>query len=148
MKFKVLSDWSALQYKEELGTPVFLTVNEIKTHRGRCYSAKYPLDINCMAKYFTFGESLVFFFFTVFAREDQQQDYKRILALILQLFAAAASFFSNCFLLLKEDMLPTMIQLLIAFKEDFDLIFFTKFWLFFNYVPLLVGCLDGFKEEM
>ena len=49
-------------YKEELGTPVFLTVNEIKTHRGRCYSAKYPLDINCMAKYFTFGESLVFFF--------------------------------------------------------------------------------------
>ena len=48
-------------YKEELGTPVFLTVNEIKTHRGRCYSAKYPLDINCMAKYFTFGESLAFF---------------------------------------------------------------------------------------
>ena len=47
-------------YKEELGTPVFLTVNEIKTHRGRCYSAKYPLGINCMAKYFTFGESLVF----------------------------------------------------------------------------------------
>ena len=103
-----------------------------------------------MAKYFTFGESLVFFF-TVFAREDQQQDYKRILALILQLFAAAASFFSNCFLLLKEDMLPTMIQLLIAFKEDFDLIFLKQnfdFFLYFNYVPRLVGCLDKFKEEM
>ena len=79
-------------YKEELGTPVFLTVNEIKTHRGRCYSAKYPLGINCMAKYFTFGESLFFYSFCPGRPAARLQKNS---------CTHSPTFCSSCFILLK-----------------------------------------------
>ena len=103
-----------------------------------------------MAKYFTFGESLVFLQFL--PGKPSSKITKEFLHSFSNFLQQLLHSSQTVFLLLKEDMLPTMIQLLIAFKEDFDLIFFFlqnfDFFLYFNYVPRLVGCLDGFKEEM